>query len=327
MDASQDAVSQEASRWYARLSSDDVSSQEQAAFDAWLEESPPHRHAWERLQALLEEVDQAREWVLASEPERPRGTLATVLGARPVRWAAAAMVLLLAGSWWLGTPAAEETFQTAVAERRSVVLADGSTVHLNAVSRISVVFTPSQRQVQLAQGEALFEVVRDDEARLFVVTAGRGEIRVRGTRFNVGIDPTGTAVTVVEGEVEVAADSGGVPGDEVALRALGAGEQVRYGRDGQLGDVIAVDPEWITAWREGRLIYQGEPLVRVLHDLARYLPGQVLTAEPALLDLRVSGTFRLDDVDGSLEALELALPIRAVRHGNTITFAPDRVDP
>ncbi len=76
-----------------------------------------------------------------------------------------------------------------------------------------------------------------------------------------------------------------------------------------------------------RLIYQGEPLVRVLHDLGRYLPGQVLTAEPGLLDLRVSGTFRLDDIDGSLEALELALPIRAVRRGNTITFAPDRVDP
>ncbi len=187
--------------------------------------------------------------------------------------------------------------------------------------------TRSERRIQLAQGEALFEVVRDDEARPFVVRAGRGEIRVRGTRFNVGIGPTGTAVTVVEGEVVVAANSGDVPGGEVALRALLAGEQVRYGRDGQLGDVITVDPEWITAWRGGRLIYQGEPLVRVLHDLERYLPGQVLTAEPGLLDLRVSGTFRLDDIDGSLEALELALPIRAVRRGNTITFAPDRVDP
>ncbi len=72
--------------------------------------------------------------------------------------------------------------------------------------------------------------------------------------------------------------------------------------------------------------YQGESLARVLHDLNRYLPGRALAAEPALEDLRVSGTFRLDDVDGSLRALELALPIRAVERGNTILFAPARED-
>ena len=143
-----------------------------------------------------------------------------------------------------------------------------------------------------------------------------------GTRFNARTDSGGTAVTVIEGRVEVAALGAHRPDEEIEFRELRVGQQLHYS-PGEPGEVTTVDPEWVTAWREGRLVYQGETLAQVLRDLSRYLPARVLRAEPELRDLRVSGTFRLDDIDASLEALEVALPIRLVRRGSEIVFVPD----
>ncbi len=39
--------------------------------------------------------------------------------------------------------------------------------------------------------------------------------------------------------------------------------------------------------------------------------------------LPVTGVFRLDDIEGSLEALEVALPVRRIRRGETIVFVPE----
>ena len=79
----------------------------------------------------------------------------------------AAMALLLAASvlWrmrdgeFLGLPKA---YQTAHGEQTVAQLPDGTELHLNTDSAVTVRYTRSERVVKIARGQALFTVARDD---------------------------------------------------------------------------------------------------------------------------------------------------------------------
>ena len=62
------------------------------------------------------------------------------------------------------------TYSTDIGETRSVTLTDGSTVDLNARSKIRIRFSSFERTVELTEGQALFRVTKDS-ARPFVVRA------------------------------------------------------------------------------------------------------------------------------------------------------------
>ncbi len=282
------------------MTSGDVSPEDSVRFDAWAEDGA-NRQAYDALDSMLPYVDQAaRAVALEPEVERP------LPGVR-VAALAATLVLALTGVWFLLGDRAQ-TFQTDVAETRTIDLADGSVVHLNARTWISASISRTSRAVEL-EGEALFEVVAD--TRPFVVQAGGKIIRVVGTTFNARTDVDGAVVTVVEGLVRID-----------GVHELGAGQQLRYGPD-EVGEITTVDPEQAIAWRDGLLIYEREPLAEVLRDLNRHLSGRVLRATAETEHLPVTGVFRLDDIGGSLEALEAALPVRRIRRGETIVFVPE----
>jgi len=90
---------------------------------------------------------------------------------RQLRWAAGIAVIgIVLGLLWSvnGT----QTFTTAIGEQRAVELEDGSIVHLNAHSRLAVDLSTKFRDIQLAEGEALFKVAHDS-ARPFRVSYRR----------------------------------------------------------------------------------------------------------------------------------------------------------
>ena len=111
---------------------------------------------------------------------------------------------MLAGALALLQPS-DEPISTAVGEQRSITLADGSLIKLNTRTTIRHRFDESTRRVELIEGEALFDVARDEQ-RPFIVTAGATEVRVLGTSFNVykqsDLEAT---VSVLEGRVTVRA--------------------------------------------------------------------------------------------------------------------------
>ena len=112
---------------------------------------------------------------------------------------AATLVLALLGSLaWYWRHYQLNVYTTDIGEQRSITLDDGSTVDLNARSRIRVAFHEHQREIELLEGQALFKVVQQP-ARPFVVHAGNTDVRAVGTRFDVYRKNMGTVVTVVEG--------------------------------------------------------------------------------------------------------------------------------
>ncbi|BAN48123.1 FecR family protein [Metapseudomonas resinovorans] len=294
----------EAAYWFSRNREPDQGAEERDRFDAWLAADAAHRAEYELLERLWNAADlipEQRLRALCSAEVTPLPTRRRFLqGAL----AAAASVVLAGGASYLFDPFSlrGEHYATQLGERRQVALADGSTLELNGRTRVSVEFSAERRLVRLEAGEAMFSVT-PDKARPFVVEAGAGRVTVTGTRFNVRRDTRDTRVAVESGRVLVASGQG------EASRPLLAGDGVRVAADGALGPVQRIDIASITAWRQGKLVFNDVPLAEVVEEVSRYREHPLRVA-PEVANLRFSSVFRADDTNALLAALPRILPVK-----------------
>lgn len=98
-------------------------------------------------------------------------------------------------------PAERRILATTAGETRTVRLADGSTVRLDAATRLDAAFDAERRTIRLSQGQARFAVAH--ETRPFVVLAGGGSVTARGTMFDVAVAGGRVDVRLLEGAVDV----------------------------------------------------------------------------------------------------------------------------
>ena len=148
--------------------------------------------------------------------------------------------------------------------------------------------------MRLDAGRAYFAVT-GDAGRPFLVATPAGEVRVTGTRFDVGADAAaGLEVTVAEGSVEVR------PASAAAPFRLAAGQRFAGGAVRALG---GEELDAVLAWRRGEVVFKGATLAEVLAVFARH-HGRGLRASPEAETLRFGGRFVLDDLDGFLLGLE-----------------------
>jgi len=201
------------------------------------------------------------------------------------------------------------TYTTQIGQRLSITLEDGSTIELNARSKVRIRFSKVERDVELIDGQALFEVAKD-KARPFSVRSGETLVRAVGTEFDVYRKKNGTTVTVIEGSVAVLTprapssnvpDPNNAPVDTSASLETGspavfvsAGEQVivshRVVRAPQRADVAVA-----TAWTQRRLVFDDSALSDVIEDFNRYNTRQLVIEDPQLNDFHVSGVYSSTD--------------------------------
>jgi transmembrane sensor len=296
-----------ASDWVVRLSADHVEDSELAAFDGWLEASPANAAAYDRaLGAWVELTTNAQ--AVRSALESPTGATRRHMLRR---WslaagaaAAAAIAAVVLTPQGLLHPAHPEVFETGRGEHRTLHLADGSTIDLNAVTRITVDLRRDRRSLTLAQGEAVFDVAHDVH-RPFLVATGGDVVRVVGTRFAVRRRGDDLAVTVARGVVEVAADGSG------AGQRLYPGQRLDRHADGR-AVMSAVSADEAFGWRVGRLIYRDRPLREVVDDLNLQFRRPIQLQDQTLGETKISGVFILDDEDAVLRRLALLAPMTIV---------------
>jgi transmembrane sensor len=305
------AVDAQAARWAARLDSGEFEAADRAELDAWLARDPVHRAALADycqfsadLEDRLPHLVAAGRVTLPAASRRPRRSFAAFAG---IGLAAAVAVVL-----YVTRPAPQiENVATAVAQRHSHTLADGTRVELNAQTSLRFENTRTGRRVRLVGGEALF-VVAKDAARPFVVETPAGTVRVTGTVFNLRTESGTPAldVTVVEGSVQVR--PGEAAAGEAAANpvALGAGDHLSA-RRGRV-TVNALSPAALAdtlAWRNGRIVFHDAPLAEVAARFAHY-HGRSITVDGALAAETLGGRYSLDDLGGFLAALEVSLPVK-----------------
>lgn len=291
-----DSVADQALAWFVRLNSGDATDQDRAEFEAWVSIDPAHRREFDKLSDIWGQIKSV------ADPRRVtrRRVMVGVVSAVAVTGIVSA----------IGLPdALTSDHYTGVGEQKSVTLSDGSLVDLDADTALAVGFTASTRRIELRRGRAQFRVAKDAE-RPFRIESRGGVIEALGTEFIVHQRNTEITVTVLESAVAVSLpDNAG--GDRERTR-IDAGHRVTYSPAG-LGAVEAAASEDATAWRRGRLIFEDQPLSRVIADVNRYHRGRILLIDGELALLRVSGTFDLREPAGVIDAIEKTLPVRAIR--------------
>lgn len=307
----QTRVRDDAAQWFVRLQEPDLSQEQQQDFARWLAEHPQHEHEMQLLDALWAASDllpQARLQALCAGA--PAGSTRRPLLRYGLVVSVAALALGLFSG--LDRPAAYSAeFSTAFGERRHVALPDGSQIDLNSHSRLRVRYEAQQRLIELVAGEALFSVEHDTE-RPFVVAAGAGKVTVTGTRFDVRREAAETRVAVTQGRVKVQGRDAAA--DDFISLTPGQGSHID--EHGQVAAAYAVNPEELTAWRSGKLVFNNARLADVVAEVSRYREQPLRVASAAVGDLRLTSVFKSDDTQALLKALPSILPVTVRTHAD-----------
>ena len=316
-DDAHDAIEAEACAWVLRLAGE-VPAETAAACGVWRAADPRHEQAFRdayRAWTALSRTDAAAgsSWraEAASLQKRARLRRGAVIGATAAAFAACtAAALLLAGPF--AAPPATSTYATRTAQTERLDLADGSRVYVGARSTVKVAVDRTRRRVELADGEAFFEVAHDP-AHPFLVQAGDTTIRVLGTKFDVRKVGDDVRVSVLEGRVEVIRKSAtaAVARATPTQAVLHPGQQISVGPEVAAAKPVTVSLTLPGAWRQGRLYYADAPLRDVIADANRYSDHPIRLGSQGLGDLRVTAAFRTDRTGDLVADLDKALPIRS----------------
>jgi transmembrane sensor len=335
-------VADEAGAWDARLRAPDCTDEDRARFAAWRDADPAHQQTFERLQAIVATLrhEQSRadiralrdEALRAGQDRRRRVWFATAA-------AAAAVLTLGVGVWygtspnWLREPieamitrlSGAQIYATSTGQRSTFVLDDGSSIELNAQSRIEVRFSDYRRDVVLVEGQALFNVAKDLR-RPFIVHAGDRQVLAVGTRFDVRLDSTSVQVTLLEGRVRVEENTAMwkrgeeielTPGKQLVAQLNAAPAQPASSRNaGAVSDVVRdIDVARVTGWREGRIYFDDLPLAEAIQEMNRHSTVRIQIESAELAELRVNGMFKAGEQEVFVSALQEYFPISAERRG------------
>ncbi len=339
-----DTITAEAASWIAQIDSETMTDADRLVLREWAARSPRHLSELRRLGDMWCDIDAVLEGAL---PDAGRdGSVLGVLaaGARvrpvPVYGALAAGIALIiatvAAVPMLNLPEVNEpyivAFQVDEGQNDAFDLRDGSSVHLNTDSLIEVEFDEQARKVRLIRGEVHFDIARDAD-RPFLVYAGGSVVRAVGTAFSVRVGEKDTSVIVTEGVVAFSALTDLVEASAVETNAvLDANDTVlRAGQSAQLRQeagapeltVKSISADVISnrlAWREGLLVFDGEPLTYVIDEISRYTPMRVVISDPEIRDLPIGGVFNAGEVTALLGALEASFGIEVDRVDENLIY-------
>jgi len=310
------SVLDQAIAWQLLLGSGTASAADRQGLQAWLEQAAEHARAWRQ----LGQIDQQ----LAPASGPATRTLLLKRGkrrlAQPARVAAAtALAVMLTIMLAAGIGSIHHVqpldlladYHTGTGERRSVLLPDGSVLHLNTGSAVDLAFDSHERGVMLRSGEIAIDTSHggNDSGRPFIVHTPDGSLRALGTSFIVRrLDEGGTRLTVTRFSV-AARPTSCAPQPQVPCaqeRIVRQGETVRL-HDGVVGLPAPTDGN-ADAWKDGMLVVENQPLGAVVAEIARYHHGY-LHVTPEAARLRVSGALPLGDSGAALLALSAAVPV------------------
>lgn len=314
-----------AAAWFHRLAAAKAEKkiETRRLFQQWLDSSPEHADAFARTTAAWNEIAEhaaapemmaLREAAIADSRNaaaaRWRGEERAGWNGRPFAIAASIVAAVSLGivGYILLKPAPTQNFATKIGERETITLADNSRVDIDADSAISVNFTPERRSIHVLRGQAFFAVEKDP-ARPFVVESDGRNVIATGTQFDVEKLDKGMRVTLVEGHVivrPVSSETASDPSEE-----LEPNDQLTEGEGTPPRLVHLASTLEATAWRQGKLLFDNEPLSAAVARISRYSHVEVV-ADASVADLKISGAFDAGDIAAFVDAVKAYYPVDAV---------------
>jgi ferric-dicitrate binding protein FerR (iron transport regulator) len=204
---------------------------------------------------------------------------------------------------YTGNPSRSEelVFETPRGEKSVVTLPDGTTVWLNAKSKLVYhSFSGKNREVDLT-GEAYFKVAHNEQAP-FMVNVGNCEIKVLGTTFNVmAYNEFGRMeITLISGRIDVKSDGGEQvmkPGQALVIKD----HQARL-LDGNVSQA--------SGWVDKKFNFQNIPLSELMMRLENWYDVDISFDNQSGKEVNFTGTFKNEETIWQvLDAIKIYTPI------------------
>lgn len=191
--------------------------------------------------------------------------------------------------------------QTAIGEKLTLTLPDGTSIVLNANSTIifSSSYGKKNRIVEL-EGEGYFQIAKDSLRPFELETQG---IRTRalGTEFNAYSREGLCAIALTEGKVAIKSTRKTLqlkPGQMIVLDERDSLLNIR---------VENFDHEKVVGWKEGIINLDRVPLGSILNDLAKWYRVKIDIEDGFNVDRRVIGNFRNKNLRDVLTGLGFSM--------------------
>ena len=320
------SLEEAAADWVARLDAGDLTSQERAALESWLESDSRCGGAFARARAIF--VSPGVASALQAVPRQahpPTRLLKYCLLAAATAAAVVGGIALLPGQ---GARVEKQVYSSEVGEIRQIPLADGTRVTLNTNSVLQVEYGRESRLVTLERGEAFFEVAKDAR-RPFIVVGSSAQVRAVGTAYDVrlGAEDGEMRIRVASGRVAVEPPPSqrnvgiraisrliGLESARGAYLNVNQEAEVRVGKDGpdkgeiqvSIRDMSPAVFERSLMWREGMLSLEGVTLADAAAEFSLYSPQKILI-QGTLANEHVSGLFAVSDPAAFAHAVALSL--------------------
>lgn len=294
-------------------------SEDEAAFESWLQASLSHRITYLRLKSAWENADRLSALGSAGPMRvRPQAQQKRFAPSRIVAAIGMAMLGGAAAFSLLAWGPPDRVFSTAIGGHEIVTLPDKTQIELNTDTRIRTRVTAAERTVWLEKGEALF-TVRHNATHPFVVIAGNRRITDLGTQFSVRRDNDRLKVALFSGRAYLdqannpASGSSALlqPGD-VAIatnRGLKVSKQARMDLAASLG------------WRSGTVVFDHTALADAIAEFNRYSDHKLAVGDPSVGRITIGGTFEVRNVSAFADIIKHAIGLRIEEHnGKTVIF-------
>jgi transmembrane sensor len=311
-------------RLFQRYLTGQVTEQERLKIEAWLDvkktdegtnlvlDEEDEEKLFQKITSKLNDVKEVIEF----RPEENKGR---ILSSRTWLRLAAAIVILLAGSYsiWLivnHKPALQETIaQTPI---RKVILDDGSIVWLRQGSKLTYgQMTDGEPRQASLEGEALFEVAKDP-SRPFKISYKDMVVRVVGTSFNLKTGRAGIELKVLTGKVNVSSekDKTGVdvtPNETISYTSQGVVER---------SPLEETEVSLITERTEYNMSFRNTSMQNVIAKIEEKFNIQVKVANAQLNKCRITADFTDQSLEKTLVMISEFLDIDYSIDGNTVAI-------
>ena len=196
--------------------------------------------------------------------------------------------------------------------RTNITLPDGSIVWLNSGTTLSFPLRFDKTRPVKLVGEAFFKVVKSGQP--FIVSTHYGEVKVKGTSFNVKAFPDDDSfeTTLVEGIVALRDKN---TKNEVTLKPGQQAVQTSQGFD-----ISNVETRLYTSWKEGKLIFSKEPFPSLVKKLERWYNVKIDYADPKLNQVWYTGTIEMESISEVMEMISKASPVSYSFNNKTRVF-------
>lgn len=199
------------------------------------------------------------------------------------------------------------TVQSNAGMRTNFTLPDGTIAYLNSGSTLSypIPFDKTERRIHL-NGEAYFNVThKADQPFIVSVRNDRMRVHVLGTEFNIQAYDNDSQIktTLVNGKVNLELkDKNG----QIYEEQLAPSEKATFNlADGRV-NIERVNPQYETAWIEGRLMFKDSPLPEVLKDLSSFYNVQFDVRDQVIGSYCFTGMFENRQLFQVLDYLKIS---------------------